>query len=102
MLKDNETKRIDSEYFKKSYLKMICEIKSKEGDTLDKIATVSGGKRLPLGEIFTDEGIRYIRAEDVKNSFVDSSNSPYISYELHERLKRYIILQMRISGSFYE
>lgn len=90
MLKDNETKRIDSEYFKKNYLKMICEIKSKEGDTLDKIATVSGGKRLPLGETFTAEGIRYIRAEDVKNSFVDSSNSPYISHELHERLKRYI------------
>ncbi len=90
MLNDNETKRIDSEYFKKGYLQIIKKIHSIPGEYLERISTVSGGKRLPLGEGFSDSGVKYIRAEDVKNSFIDISNVPSISMDLHEKLKRYI------------
>lgn len=90
MLKDNETERIDSEYFKKEYLKTIRKIHNVRGEYLNELATVTGGKRLPLGENFSEEGVKYIRAEDIKNSFVDLSNAPCISMDLHEKLKRYI------------
>ncbi|MEQ8245512.1 restriction endonuclease subunit S [Fulvivirga sp.] len=56
---------------------------------LDNIAEVKGGKRLPLGETFSNEGIPYIRAEDVKNGFVDYENSPKISEQTYEKIKRY-------------
>lgn len=56
---------------------------------LSEISSVNGGKRLPLGENFSNEGISYIRAEDVKNGFVQYENSPKISLKLHDFLKRY-------------
>ncbi len=85
----NITQRIDSEYFKNEYIKgnrLLEDI----GQTLCPAFVVKGGKRLPLNEDFSTSGIKYARAEDVKNLFLDVDNSPYISNKLHETLKRYI------------
>lgn len=80
--------RIDSEYFKKHYLKVFASSPNKNL-TLESIAIVKGGKRLPLGENFSTEGTPYIRAEDVKNNFVDYSNSPRISKCVYEHIRQY-------------
>ena len=89
VLKENFTRRIDSEYFKKEYLKITEIIEKQQFDILSKIGKIKGGKRLPLGENFSEEGVPYIRAQDIKNSFVDYSNSPKISLQLHKILQRY-------------
>jgi restriction endonuclease S subunit len=85
----NFDKRIDAEYFKPEYLNVENIIETKNWDLLVNISNVKGGKRLPIGEIFLDEGISYIRAEDIKNGFVEYIDSPKISLKLHEELKAY-------------
>ena len=86
--KNNLDFRIDSEYFKQDFLKFF-NYSSNKNLTLEDIAIVKGGKRLPLGENFSTEGTPYIRAEDVKNNFVDYSNSPRISKRIYEQIKKY-------------
>ncbi|MDN5054796.1 restriction endonuclease subunit S [Aliarcobacter butzleri] len=88
-MESNETARIDSEYFKKDYLTFINILKKIAHSKLDDISNVKGGKRLPIGENFSDEGIPYIRAEDNKKGFVNYENSPKISLDLHNQLKSY-------------
>lgn len=85
----NETQRIDSEYFKKEYLFKIQELKANNYKCLFELGLIKGGKRLPLGEDFSTTGIPYIRAQDVKNNFVEYENSPKISEKLYLELISY-------------
>lgn len=90
VLNDNDTQRIDSEYFKKVFLKNSQKL------LLDKSFTeldikVCGGKRLPLGYNFSDSGTPYIRAEDIKSGFVNYYNSPTVSDDVLQVLKKYVI-----------
>ncbi len=89
MRDENFTQRIDSEYFKKKFLADDFSLEQIGFVRLENIADVKGGKRLPLGETFSDEGVCYIRAEDVKNGFVDWEHSPKISEKVYEQIKRY-------------
>lgn len=86
---DNETFRFDSEYFQKKLLKDIGQLRKIPHENLAEISEVKGGKRLPLGDDFVESGIRYIRAEDVKNSFVQFKNSPFISEKTHSEIATY-------------
>jgi len=80
--------RIDSEYFKPEYLMSENRIEKGAFETLDNISDVKGGKRLPLGEAFSKDGIPYIRAEDIR-FFANYMQAPRISLELHKRLRNY-------------
>lgn len=91
VLEDNFTYRIDAEFFKKIYLeeeKIIARLGFEEAKN---IIVVKGGKRLPEGHDFLNNksGIPYIRAEDIKNGFVDYTNSPTISLLTHREIKAY-------------
>lgn len=88
-LLDNETRRIDSEYFKKEHLHRISELREFKHKHLFQLGLIKGGKRLPLGEEFSEIGIPYIRAQDVKNNFIEYENSPRISEKLHLELVNY-------------
>lgn len=87
IIKKNPDLRMDSEYFKKEYIKFFDSIVNNL--VLDTVVDVKGGKRLPLGEDFSQTGTPYIRAEDVKNTFVDYRNSPKISYRVYQQIKQY-------------
>jgi len=89
ILTNNETCRFDSEYFQKSFLENIQKLRNLSPQILENLADVKGGKRLPLGDSFVESGVSYIRAEDVKNSFVQYKNSPYISEKTHAELVAY-------------
>jgi hypothetical protein len=89
VLEDNEKFRIDSEYFKKEYFNFYHILRNTKTKRLSDISNIRGGKRLPVGEDFVDKGVYYIRAEDIRNNFVDYTNSPKISFELHQKLKQY-------------
>lgn len=80
--------RIDAEYWHPKYLQSKNEIENHKWSYLSDIGKIKGGKRLPLGETFSQEGIPYIRAEDVKY-FVDYEYAPRISNELHQKLAQY-------------
>lgn len=84
-----EARRFDAEYFKPEYLEDDFSLNKKGFKFLVDISDVKGGKRLPLGENFSDDGVPYIRAEDVKNSFIKHEDVPRISEKLHEKLINY-------------
>jgi len=85
---ENSDLRIDGEYFKPSFLESDDQLNRGDFELLESLADVRGGKRLPLGETFSKEGVPYIRAEDIR-SFADYSQSPKISMELHNVLRNY-------------
>ncbi len=64
-------------------------IEKKEWAYIKNVAKVKGGKRLPLGESFSLEGVPYVRAEDIKEYFTNYETSPKISIDLHQKLRRY-------------
>ena len=69
------------------------------------IADVKGGKRLPKGCNFSDTSTNhaYIRVTDMKNHTVNTTNLRYISDEVYEQIKSYIIskndLYITIAGT---
>jgi len=82
--------RLDSEYYLPEYL--ILEEKLERYSNLWKlydIASVIGGKRLPKGESFSEEGVPYVRTVDIQNVFVDFDKVLNISDEIYQILKRY-------------
>lgn len=89
ILTENETLRFDSEFFRKEFLEKIKNIKNITVNRLEKFAIVKGGKRLSIGDDFSDSGIPYIRAEDVKNSFVRYEDSPFISEITFSKIAAY-------------
>lgn len=64
-----------------------------EWTTVDRIAIVKGGKRIPVGKTFspTPTPYMYIRVTEMKNNTLIDCEHKYISAELRELLKRYII-----------
>lgn len=65
--------------FRSYEIKDICKIKS--------------GKRLPKGTDFSEKPTKhkYIRARDIKNGKIDSSDLGYISEETQKKIERYIV-----------
>ena len=72
---------------------------------LGNLGILSGGKRLPAGESFSEKETNhiYIRIKDMKNDSVELNDLKYISDALAEKLKRYCIykdeLYITIAGT---
>ncbi|OKY27521.1 restriction endonuclease subunit S [Thalassotalea sp. PP2-459] len=74
--------------------------------TIESLAEVKGGKRLPKGEKLSDDETEhpYIRVADFTDKgTIDLSGIKYISKEIHEQIKRYVIskddLYISIAGT---
>ncbi|GCE58783.1 N-6 DNA methylase [Microcystis aeruginosa] len=89
VLNENFTWRLDSEYFQKQYLIGIRQVSSTSWKYLENVSSIKGGKRLPLDEDFSEIGVPYIRAEDIKGNFINHEGSPKISLDLHQKLINY-------------
>lgn len=62
-------------------------------ERLGNLAEIKSGKRLPQGYDFSDYPTRhpYIRARDIKHGNIDSNDFAYISDDVYQKLKRYIV-----------
>src|SRR3989338_6192063 len=89
-------RRLDAEYYQPEYLGLTKSILRVKSERLDKVAQVTGGKRLPVGEIFSEAGVPYLRVMDIYGTFIDLNNIKYISEKLHKLLERYQIKQRDI------
>ncbi|MEK7534045.1 MAG: restriction endonuclease subunit S [Patescibacteria group bacterium] len=83
--------RLDAEYYQPEYLKVIENIKSREFRTLEDFGcnVVSG----PFGsslksEAYLEQGIPFIRINDLKEFFIQEDSLVYISEEDNNRLKQ--------------
>jgi len=84
------SQRLDAEYYQPKYLQLDT-ILTGRSVPLRKIATIKGGKRLPIGETFVEEGVPYVRVTDIQNFYIDFTSVAKITEELHLRLNRYQI-----------
>ena len=91
----------DNKYWEKSGDSIVCideEIpfgipSSWSWCRLGNIASVKGGKRIPVGEKLTTEntGHMYIRVADMKQNTVKTDDIHYISESIYQKIKSYTI-----------
>lgn len=91
----------DNKYWEKSGDSIVCideEIQfgipsSWSWCRLGNIASVKGGKRIPVGEKLTTEntGHMYIRVADMKENTVKTDDIHYISESIYQKIKSYTI-----------
>lgn len=89
--KDNESKRIDSEYFKKEYLENEQIISKFECKTLEQLSTRITNGHTPYGENLQENEVKLITAEFI-DDFLINEVKKFISFESHlNYLKRSIL-----------
>lgn len=79
--------RLDPQFYKEHF-------NFENFNKLSYVAKVNGGKRIPLGENYSNEktDYLYLRVADINNEgIVNFATLKYISYDLYEELKRYEI-----------
>lgn len=82
--------RIDSEHFKKEYLKNIETIKEYPAGFVslgECITSITGGAT-PLGAEYLDSGVGFVRVQNVMYNYMDDSDMAYISETDDLELKR--------------
>ncbi len=89
--KDNESKRIDSEYFKKEYLENEQIIGKFECKTLEQLSARITNGHTPYGENLQENEVKFITAEFI-DDFLINEVKKFISFESHlNYLKRSIL-----------
>ena len=86
-MKDNDSKRIDSEFFKKEYLDIENKIARKGFILFDEIIDfITDGKH--GGVNFTESGVIFLKNANLKENLIDISDNCYISEEESNETKR--------------
>ena len=106
LVKEGKLKKKDLEETPISEDEIPFEIpESWEWVCLGDLCAVKGGKRIPVGETFSESPTNhiYIRVTDMKNHTLVKQSLKYISDKLYERLKQYTIskddLYLTIAGT---
>lgn len=84
-------KRFDSEYYQPCYLdarNKIENIKSKNISEISKSVLSFGAYSLCNYIVWRESGIPYLKAENIKEGYIDFSDTMYIDRDVHEILKK--------------
>jgi len=107
VLEDNETFRFDSEYFKKEFLqndKLIETFSLGFKKLSDVLKNITGGAT-PLGADYLEEGIPFLRVQNIMQNYIDDSDLVYISEKDDNELKRSKLIEddvlLTITGVSY-
>jgi type I restriction enzyme S subunit len=83
-----QSKRADAEYYKRKYLNLMNYFDQKPSQILEQIATFAGGAT-PLGADYSEEGIPFLRIQNVGDNKLVLDDVAYINNDIHEsELKR--------------
>jgi restriction endonuclease S subunit len=83
-----QSRRADSEYYKRKYQNLLNFFDQKPSQTLEQIATFAGGAT-PLGADYLEEGIPFLRIQNVGDNQLILDDVAYIHEDIHEsELKR--------------
>jgi type I restriction enzyme S subunit len=85
---ENYTKRIDSEYFQKHYLKNIEKIKKNGFTRLKENVQYLSGGATPLGAEYENEGIPFLRVQNIMQNYFNLNDVVYINKKQDEEIKR--------------
>jgi restriction endonuclease S subunit len=90
LLKENRTFRIDSEYFKKKYLKNLQNIKKSNSGYIklnEAIVHMSGGAT-PLGAEYQTDGVPFLRVQNIMQNYFNLNDVVYLSKKQDGEIKR--------------
>ena len=77
--------------------KMLILERHKSSVQLNKVSQIKGGKRLPLGEDFSNgDGVPYIRTIDFTKGYIDYANLKRISDKVFNAIKNYQIFKEEV------
>lgn len=83
-----EDLRMDAEYNKPEYLAQQDAITSRKHALLKQLAKVSDGNHVAISDSFCDNGIRYLRGQDLKDFFISDTDPLHIPNSEYAKLKR--------------
>jgi type I restriction enzyme M protein len=84
ILDNNIYFRIDSEYYYKRFLEADKVIRKKKVEKIDEFATVTDGEH-GSPDLDENSGIIYLSGQNVKDNFLDLSDTQYCSEKLHKK-----------------
>jgi len=80
------TKRLDSEYYSPTYLRLLSILNKKVTVSIKQICKVSDGNHMSISSYFQDyPGVPYYRGQDINTDFfLENANPIYIPNEIYE------------------
>ncbi len=90
VLKDNPTKRMDAEYFKREYVEILESIKQKEFIQL-KDTDITIKHPTEIKREYVEKGVWFIRVQNVKPLVLDTENKVFISFKDADTLCKNVI-----------
>jgi restriction endonuclease S subunit len=83
-----EDRRIDAEHYRPEYLAQAKRIAGLPHKQLWEIADISDGNHISIAESFVDDGIRYLRGQDLSDFFIADKTPVFIPQSTYDALKR--------------
>ena len=80
--------RLDAEHYKPEYLSQDAHTAARDTAQLARIASVSDGNHLSIATEFDNEGVRYLRGQDLSDFFISDADPIYIPESSYKALAR--------------
>jgi type I restriction enzyme S subunit len=80
--------RVDSGYYSSKYLTQDEKLENFDPKPLSEVARVFDGNHMTIKDEFSDDGIRYLRGQDLGDFYIANANPVYISRELYDAMPR--------------
>ena len=78
------THRLDAEHYKPLFTQAAALLRLREPHALTDLCHISDGNHAAVSKWFTDEGIRYLRGQDLNDFFIGDANPIYIPREIYD------------------
>ncbi|MCC6321214.1 MAG: hypothetical protein IT438_07240 [Phycisphaerales bacterium] len=80
--------RWDAEHYRPEYLRQERQVRKLRTKALVEVASVSDGNHMSIAEEFGDEGVRYLRGQDLADFFISDADPIYIPEKHYDGLTR--------------
>ncbi len=80
--------RIDAEYYQSEYLDVSKKLNALETIALGNFCKIADGDHSAIPGFVETDGIRYLRAKDLQDFFIDDSDAVFIDKEYFRKIKR--------------
>jgi type I restriction enzyme, S subunit len=80
--------RLDAEHYQPKHLRQEAAMAGLNCVPLGEVAHVSDGNHLSIAEQFVDDGVRYLRGQDLSNFFISDADPIYIPETTYDLLGR--------------
>lgn len=80
--------RIDAEYYQAEYLEISNRLKNLKTITLGEFCGIADGDHSEIPGFVDSNGVRYLRAKDLQDFFIDDSDRVFISKEYFKKIRR--------------